>query len=310
MDVALDRWSLNVVRARRAELEQVLRSKFNCQLTVSDQHWDGGGAAAASRRFEMTLRSGVKVSVCKADLTRFPVDAVVNAANESLQHGGGLAYALARAGGPRIQQESTDYVRAHGPVATGSAVMMDAGLLPCRKIVHAVGPRLLGSISAGDLDAARRLLSQAVGSVIDLVEKEGLRTVAIPAISSGIFNFPLRPCAETIVKALSCARHLKEIHLVNNDEPTVRAMESACREELEKFRHTRGAPARIEAERRASGAHFGKVRVTVKRGSIKDEQVRTATFTHSHCVLLFLTWHCCSSADGRYCQHNVQNTLG
>lgn len=294
----LSKESLNIVRRSKAELTKVLLSKYNCDVSVSNgdledervaslQSWSG---VVDEKRFEMTLRSGVKVSVWKADLTSFPVHAVVNAANENLRHVGGLAYALAQAGGPLIQQDSSEHVRARGPVATGCAVMMDAHRLPCRKIIHAVGPRLSRYFSPKDLDTAERLLSQAVCSVLDLVENEGLHTVAIPAISSGIFNFPLAKCAETIVRALSCARFLKEIHLVNNDEPTVRAMELACKEQLEKYQHTRAASSGIKAngKKRTSSATFRNVRVTLKRGLIEDEQVRTSTFTSSRSLPWFV----------------------
>lgn len=305
VDIPIISYSLNIVRRSKTNLVKILLSKYNCNVTISDD--DSEDCVAASRpswssvvpekRFEMTLDSGVVVSVWKADLTHFPVDAVVNAANEHLMHIGGLAAALSRAGGPRIQRDSKDYVRVHGPVCTGGAVMMDAGSLPCKKIIHAVGPRLSGNCFPGELKLAERLLSQTICSVIDLVEKNGLRKVAIPAISSGIFNFPLRECAETIVSALGYARNLKEIQLVNNDEPTVRAMELACKEELKKYQHTRGASSSIpaNAKKTSGSAHFGNVHVTLKRGFIEDEEVRTSTFTssrpfqvHKFSVILFV----------------------
>lgn len=276
VDVPVSKHLLNIMKRSKADLTKILLSKYNCDITIS------GDDKMTEKRFEMILDSGVVVSVWKADLTNFPVDVVVNAANENLKHIGGLAYVLSKAGGPRIQQDSEDYVRAHGSVVTGSAVMMDAGSLPCKKIIHAVGPRLSGYFSQSDLNIAKHLLSQTVVSIIDLVEKNGLRTVAIPAISSGIFNFPLHECAETIVGTLSYARHVKEIQLVNNDEPTVRAMELACRGELE-YQHTRGASSRFKANtKKTSGSvQFGNVNVTVKRGFIEDEQVRTSTFASS-----------------------------
>lgn len=305
VDIPIISDSLNIVRRSKTNLVKILLSKYHCNVTISDDDFEDCVAASRpswssvvpERRFEMTLDSGVVVSVWKADLTDFPVDVVVNAANESLMHIGGLAAALSRAGGPRIQRDSKDFVRVHGPVCTGGAVMMCAGSLPCKKIIHAVGPRLSGNCSRSELKLAEHLLSQTICSVIDLVEKNGLRTVAIPAISSGIFNFPLRECAETIVRALGNARNLKEIQLVNNDEPTVRAMELACKEELERYQHTGGASGRIQANaRKATGsAHFGNVHVTLKRGFIEDEEVRTSTFTssrlfqvHKFSVILFV----------------------
>lgn len=285
VNVPLPEHALNIVRRSKDDLMKILLSKYNCDVTISGVSFEGAAASRPrvrpEKRFEMTLGSGVVVSVWRADLAHFSADAVVNAANENLLHIGGLALALSRAGGPRIDRDSREHVTRHGTVDTGSAVMMDAGSLPYKKIIHAVGPRLSTNYSRRELGNAEHLLDQTVRSVIDLVEKNNLRTVAIPAISSGIFHFPLLSCAKTIVGALRHARHLKEILLVNIDEPTVTAMEGACQEELDKFRHTRGAvSSRIKANtERASAVDFGNVRVTIKRGYIEDEQVRTSTCT-------------------------------
>jgi hypothetical protein len=81
------------------------------------------------------------VVACVGDLTRQDVDVVVNAANEHLQHGGGVAAALARAGGAAVREESDAHVATHGPVEPGSAAVTTAGALPARHIVHVVGPR-------------------------------------------------------------------------------------------------------------------------------------------------------------------------
>lgn len=286
--------SLDIVRRSKAELTKILLSKYNCNITIYDVPSEGGAASSQSswlrvtpeKRFEVTLGSGVVVSVWKADLTNFCADAVVNAANEKLMHIGGLAYALSEAGGPQIQRDSTNHVRTNGIVATGSAIMMDPGSLPCKKIVHAVGPRLTRFPTRTELYEGERLLHQTVCSVIATVEKNRLRTVAIPAISSGLFNFPLRLCAETIVNALTCARYLKEIFLVNNDDPTVQEMEMACRRQFIKPQQTRDPPTRSKANStlRTGSGHFGNVCVTVKRGCIEDEQVRSRTLTHClHC---------------------------
>lgn len=281
VDIPLSGPSLNIVRRGQANLTKIILSKYHCGVTISGVDledaarppWLSRSYVVPEKRYEVTLDSGVVVSVWKADLAKFPVDAVVNAANEHLEHIGGLAYALSQAGGPCIQQDSKAYVRAHGPVDTGNAVIMDAGLLPCKKIIHAVGPRLSRRVSDSDLNIAEHLLSQTVCSVIHLVEMYGLHTVAIPAISSGIFNFPLQECAETIVRSLRYARSLKEIQLVNNDEITVRAMELACQKEFEKYQYTRGASSR-STKKTTSSDHFGNAHVTVKSGLIECEQVR------------------------------------
>lgn len=84
----------------------------------------------------------VEVCVWKADLTTFEVDAVVNAANGQLQHAGGLAQALIKAGGPQIQNECNQHITKYGPLKTGDALATNAGNLNCKKIIHAVGPDL------------------------------------------------------------------------------------------------------------------------------------------------------------------------
>ena len=86
----------------------------------------------------------VKVDICKGSVVHELVDAIVNAANEDLKHIGGLAKAILEAGGPAIQTESDDHIRMNGNVRPGSAVCLGAGNLPCKRIVHAVGPRWNG----------------------------------------------------------------------------------------------------------------------------------------------------------------------
>ena len=81
-----------------------------------------------------------KIQVAVCDLTQEDVDAIVNAANENLKHGGGVALAIVRAGGYEIQRESDEYVKKHGPVKTGDAAVTSAGKLKAKYVIHAVGP--------------------------------------------------------------------------------------------------------------------------------------------------------------------------
>src|SRR5262245_55373499 len=89
---------------------------------------------------EHTLPTGQTIQVVQSDLTAETTEAIVNAANEWLQHGGGVAGAIRRQGGEVIQQESEAWVRQHGPVRTGSAAITSAGKLAARYVIHAVGP--------------------------------------------------------------------------------------------------------------------------------------------------------------------------
>uniref|UniRef100_A0A3Q4HIS3 Macro domain-containing protein n=1 Tax=Neolamprologus brichardi TaxID=32507 RepID=A0A3Q4HIS3_NEOBR len=218
--------------------------------------------ALVQKRFSVKLRAGVEVSVWKADLTNFTVKAVVNAANSNLHHGGGLAYALCEAGGPQIQIECDDYTHKHGSIPTGEAIVTNAGMLPCKKIIHAVGPCLPIKPTHSEFSLAKRQLEQAIRSILDRVEKDQLDTVAIPAISSGLFNYPLSECAETIVSTVrdyyefsSSRWNLpREILFVNHDEPTVTEMMNACHKILAPHQHYQLAPQGQAPGTHTSGA--------------------------------------------------------
>ncbi|MBN1933958.1 MAG: macro domain-containing protein [Anaerolineae bacterium] len=168
------------------------------------------------------------IRIVQGDLTEERVDAIVNAANEQLAHGGGVAGAIAQKGGPSIQQESDDWVREHGPVATGSAAITGAGALPARYVIHAVGP-VWGS---GHEEVK---LASAVQSALDLAEQHELESIAMPGISSGIFGFPKPLCAQvmlqTILEWFSERKEtsLREINLCNIDTRTARIFEQAAR---------------------------------------------------------------------------------
>ncbi|KAB1283759.1 Poly [ADP-ribose] polymerase 9 [Camelus dromedarius] len=191
------------------------------------------------------LTPRLELSVWKDDLTRHAVDAVVNAANEDLIHGGGLALALVKAGGLEIQEESRRFISSFGKIPTSGIAITGAGKLPCKFIIHAVGPRW------GSMDASECVenLYSAIVNVLNQVSDENLhiKTIAIPALSSGIFKFPLDLCTRVIVQAIKSysqseklASNLKEIHLVSNEDPTVAAFKTASevilgRNELESW---------------------------------------------------------------------------
>jgi putative ATPase len=141
----------------------------------------------------------VELDVVQGDITMLDVEAVVNPANNYLIHGGGLAAAIVRRGGQIIQQESKKI----GFVPTGSAVITSGGSLKAKHVIHAVGPRYKDGKS-GEAEK----LAGAVKSALDIAEKKKLKSIAIPAISSGIFGYPIEESAEVIVKAV--ADFLKE----------------------------------------------------------------------------------------------------
>lgn len=290
LDIPLHGPAVNIVRQSESALSDVLQSKFGCAATITGVDFEGHlgiaqqkrPAVVPERRFEVMLDSGILVSVWKADLANFPVDAVVNAANDHLNHGGGLALALSKAGGPQIQKESEDYIKKYGVLKTGDAIVMDAGSLPCKKIIHAVGPLLPKYPSVSEVSVAEPLLKRAIRSILDRVKENHLKTVAIPAISSGLFSYPLPQCADTIVTTVrqyceySSAYYLKEIQLVNIDEPTVKEMERACHQILCQYLPNSGAASKSRGDAKTSTptVQVGNVHLTLKRGHIEDERVR------------------------------------
>ena len=132
--------------------------------------------------------NGKTLRLVKGDITERDVDVIVNAANSYLKHGGGVAGAILRKGGDIIQQESDKI----GFVPVGSAAITTSGKLPCKAVIHAVGPRM----GEGDED---NKLKNAVLSSLKLAESKGFKSISMPAISSGIFGFPKDRCAQILV---------------------------------------------------------------------------------------------------------------
>jgi putative ATPase len=166
-----------------------------------------------------TLPSGIRVSLIEGDITQESVDAIVNAANRMLAHGGGLAGAIVRRGGEIIQEESRAWVRTHGPVSHERPAVTGAGALPCKVVIHAVGP-VWGE---GEEDAKLRA---AIHGVLRIAAEHRFESVAIPAISTGIFGFPKERAARIILAAIEDwapdeSAGLKEIRITVLDEPTV-----------------------------------------------------------------------------------------
>lgn len=142
---------------------------------------------------EKTLESGRQLQLVQGDITREEVDAIVNAANAYLQHGGGVAGAISLNGGPQIQAESDAWLEKNGPVKHENPAYTSSGRLPCRYVIHAVGP-VWGE---GDEDAK---LEKAVLGTLKLGEQLGIESIAFPAISTGIFGFPKNRAARIIFR--------------------------------------------------------------------------------------------------------------
>lgn len=136
------------------------------------------------------------LELVEGDITKLDTDAIVNAANERLAHGGGVAAVIAQAGGPTIQKESDKWVREHGRVSTGSAAITSGGDLKADYVIHAVGP-VYTSMSK---PKAAKLLGSAVESALEMADENDLRSVALPAISTGIYGYPMDEAAEVMLK--------------------------------------------------------------------------------------------------------------
>ncbi len=148
---------------------------------------EGGKRSMAKQR--KTNRVAIRLNetqleLIEGDITELDVDAIVNPANEDLKLGSGVAGAIREKGGASIQKEC----KRIGGTPVGTAVITGAGELPHKHVIHAVGPRM------GDGDEDRKLAA-AVRSSLALADRHGLKSVAVPAISTGNFDFPVNRCA-------------------------------------------------------------------------------------------------------------------
>jgi O-acetyl-ADP-ribose deacetylase len=132
----------------------------------------------------------MELEVLQADVTKLEVDAIANAANTQLQHGGGVAGAISRAAGPELQRESTE----KAPIGLGEAVETAAGELPCRYVIHAATMHLGGPTSA-------EIIRRATESTLAKAEELGCRSLALVAFGTGVGGFPLDEAADLMVGA-------------------------------------------------------------------------------------------------------------
>ncbi|HLA39465.1 MAG TPA: macro domain-containing protein, partial [Candidatus Glassbacteria bacterium] len=165
-----------------------------------------------------------RIRLVKGDIARSGADAIVNAANSALQMGGGVAGAIRRAGGESIQQEC-DRI---GGTPVGTAVITGGGRLSARHVIHAVGPRMGEGREEEKLAGATR-------SSLEVADRHGLASIALPAISSGIFGVPLglvaRTMVATAVEYLSTGRHsLREVMFYLFDDAALAVFEEVFEE--------------------------------------------------------------------------------
>jgi len=139
--------------------------------------------------------NGKKIEIVKGDITEEKTDAIVNAANRHLSHGGGVAGAIVRKGGEIIQIESNKIIEKRGPLKTGEAVITRAGNLPCKYVIHTIGPVW------GEGDEENKL-KRAIESSLQVATENLLKSISIPAVSCGIFGFPKKRGTEIIYKTV------------------------------------------------------------------------------------------------------------
>ena len=141
------------------------------------------------------MPAGKRILVREGDITHVPADAIANAANSALIGGGGVDGAIHRGGGPEIMRELDEVRKRIGHCATGDAVATGAGKLPARYVFHAVGPIYRG----GDRGEPEQLAG-CYRKCLALAEERKVHTISFPAISTGVYGYPLRDAAEIAVR--------------------------------------------------------------------------------------------------------------
>jgi O-acetyl-ADP-ribose deacetylase (regulator of RNase III) len=144
--------------------------------------------------FMFRFPNGATLELVRGDITELEVDAIVNAANPYLEHGGGVAAAIVRRGGYVIQEESREWVRRYGPLPLGGVAVTSAGRLRARYVIHTVGPRC----GVEPIEA----IGDAVVNVLRKAEELNLVSVAFPGISTGVFGCPYEGAARVMARAL------------------------------------------------------------------------------------------------------------
>lgn len=246
---------------------------YKCLIQLEEQNHVSRQNSGVTK---YNLCDGLQVLVCQGDITTQWADALVNAANEDLEHGGGVAAALSKAGGPQVQIECRDMVKKTGKIPTGDVVLTTGGNLKCKKLLHAVGP-VNGKCGGKE----RMLLEKTVSSALNLAEMKKFTSIAMPCISSGLFCVPLTLCAEAIATAVKefgsqGGRSLSKIILIDKKVEVVKAMRDAC------DRILRGTSTELQpnasgpntAGQATAGSTGCCVQVELVQGTLENQQVK------------------------------------
>jgi O-acetyl-ADP-ribose deacetylase len=155
-----------------------------------------GSGAAAKPLGKVPLSMAARIEIVQGDLTEMGVDAIVNAANNDLQLGGGVAGAIRRKGGPVIQAECNEI----GSIPVGGAAITGGGALRAKFVIHAASMQLGGTTSA-------HALRSSTAHSLRIAAERGLKTIAFPAVGTGIAGFAMKECAEIMLR--ECVEHLR-----------------------------------------------------------------------------------------------------
>ena len=159
----------------------------------------------------------LKIEIIKGDITKLTVDAIVNAANSTLMGGGGVDGAIHRAGGPAILEQCKQIVAEQGYCKTGKAVMTTAGNLPAKYVIHTVGPIWSGGHACEGIK-----LANCYKNSLQLAVEHGVKSIAFPGISTGVYGFPKDLAAhislDTIVGFLQTESSVEKVYLVCYDD--------------------------------------------------------------------------------------------
>jgi O-acetyl-ADP-ribose deacetylase len=169
------------------------------------------------------MKFGERIEIRQGDITEMDMDAIVNAANNDLQLGGGLAGAIRRKGGPSIQAECNEI----GTIPVGGAAITSGGNLKARHVIHAASMQLGGGTSA-------QSLRSSTAHALRIAAQRGVKTIAFPAVGAGIGGFPMGECAEIMLR--ETARHfenptsVERVCFVLFDKEALAAFEGAFRD--------------------------------------------------------------------------------
>uniref|UniRef100_A0A8C5Q2L0 Poly [ADP-ribose] polymerase n=1 Tax=Leptobrachium leishanense TaxID=445787 RepID=A0A8C5Q2L0_9ANUR len=213
-----------------------VKNDFHCVIYLQkdgDSSFTAGEVNLGDSHFQITISGGVTIAVYKGDLSRHRVDVAVNAANEDLKHVGGLALDLSNAAGPKLQADCDQIIRNIGKLLPGDSVVTDPGNLPYKQVIHAVGPRW----DSSSQPKCERLLRKVITRSLELAAQNGHSSIAIPAVSSGIFGFPVKRSVENIIESIKeyaedngGKSSLKRIHLVDNSDEIIKSFVTVLRD--------------------------------------------------------------------------------